>query len=85
MKSKRKKANTIGVIVLMFFALALVGGEATTPPPPICSDGLDNDGDGNPDDQDLNCRYITPSFDVYCPNWDNETISPNSFEECSNA
>lgn len=84
MKSK-SKTTTLGVIVLVVFALALVGGEAVPQSPALCSDGLDNDGDGNPDDLDLNCRYITPSFNVYCPNWDNETVSPNSFEECSNA
>jgi hypothetical protein len=81
MRSK-SKATTASIILLVVFALALVGGESVQPPMPICSDGIDNDNDGFADDLDLNCRYITPSFDVYCPNWNNETTSPNSFSEC---
>lgn len=73
-----------------FFALLLVGAEST-PPPPECSDGVDNDGDGDIDGLDMECFFMpTPSpgdteppTAIYCPNWNDENNPPMSLGECA--
>ena len=78
----KKSASSIGIIFLIAFATILVGSTPEPPTPTACADGYDNDGDGFADDQDNECRYITPDFNIYCFKWDNETVAPTSFAEC---
>lgn len=55
---------------------------------PQCSDGIDNDGDGNNDSSDGNCLFAvsaeppTPPTFYYCPNHNDEAVSPTSNEGC---
>ena len=89
----RKKKVTSGAVVVLFviFGFALAGG---TPEPilPHCSDGIDNDGDGVIDSDDMDCRRVTgissgpgePAPSVYCPAWDDENNPPTTPEQCGN-
>lgn len=87
---RKSKASSAIVLFLVVFAFALVGGE-NSPTLPVCSDGLDNDGDGNVDQMDNECNYQGP-FDPfteefpppqYCPNWNDETQAPTSANDCN--
>jgi len=87
--ASRKKMAGGAVILLVVFAFALVGG---TPEPyvPACSDGLDNDGDGQIDGYDNECKYTFPVDPnsqeppqvIYCPNWDDEASPPPTEQQC---
>lgn len=74
--------------LIVFFAILLIGwgiidvsinSSQTTAQ---CSDGIDNDGDGNNDSSDTHCIWATnaeppqvPIF-YYCPDHNDETTTP---------
>lgn len=84
--SKKTQITTTGVIILVILGISVIG-ENNEEVLPLCSDGIDNDGDGLTDSQDDNCTYImattgTPQ-PVYCENWNSETTSPQSLNDCA--
>ena len=91
MARRKKMASGAAVVLLVIFGFALAGG---TPEPvlPLCSDGIDNDGDGVADQDDMDCRRVTgvsPGFgepppSTYCPLWNDETTPPTTPEQCGN-
>ena len=71
--------------MFFFLGLALIGsGHEPSAQIAECSDGIDNDGDGDTDINDLEC-YAFVAFAQnpgesdeyrYCPNWDDESTIP---------
>jgi hypothetical protein len=86
---RKSKASSAIVLFLVVFAFALVGGSPEQSVP-ACSDGLDNDGDGQIDGFDNECKYTfpvdptsqDPPTSIYCPNWDDEANPPQTEQEC---
>ena len=77
--SKKTKLTTTGIVVFFILGMALIGSEPE-PTLPECSDGIDNDGDGDYDDfQEENCY----AAGIYCPNWNSETIAITDFNDCN--
>jgi len=88
LKSRSRGWSTAAIVAGLFLGLALIGG-ANPEPLPACSDGQDNDGDGNIDADDPNCQVfvdfgVAPEPDIYqyCPNWDDESTTP-PLSECN--
>tara|TARA_R100000278_G_scaffold47753_1_gene41260 strand:+ start:397 stop:771 length:375 start_codon:yes stop_codon:yes gene_type:complete len=52
-----------------------------------CFDDIDNDGDGIPDFEDEECKYLNEDTgqEIYCPWWDSEDTPINSPGECEEA
>ena len=67
--SQRKRSTASNTLVFVLMFVVVIGGFATdsdsTSAPVIdtCSDGLDNDGDGLPDESDMECDPTSPSYD----------------------
>ena len=88
MASSKKMAGG-AVILIVVFGFALAGG-SPEPVYPECSDGIDNDGDGQVDGVDNQCKYTypvdpnsqEPPNAIYCPNWDDENTAPQFEHEC---
>lgn len=89
---RAKKGFTATSVALIVLALILAGGEFV-PPPPECSDGIDNDGDGNIDNLDQAGCWFNPGPDPitmepgtpqYCPNWTSELQPPTNQQQCQN-
>jgi len=90
--SKAARMSKAGVVIGLLAALAFMGGTTDiTTSPAQCSDGIDNDGDGDYDGTELECFYTEPidpnstepPQTTYCPNWDDETTPPTSLGQCS--
>lgn len=73
--ARKKNQGSMSVAVLIVFGLLLSGvygvdksvtnddaGDAPVPPD-TCSDGIDNDGDGNTDSSDQECDPANPNYD----------------------
>jgi hypothetical protein len=56
----------------------------------VCSDGIDNDADGNTDNADNECWFLPapdpnsqdPPVSIYCPNWTDENHAPTNQQQC---
>lgn len=78
------------MVAFIFLGLALIGSGHEPPMVlPECSDGVDNEGDGDFDFQDQDCYAFVSFGDIgepdnyqYCPNWDDET-NPPTLADCN--
>ena len=87
-------AKNTGMVMLLALILIVAGIIQINDSVPTtqCNDGIDNDGDGNIDavsidgstPTDLECElFIYPGPAIQCPNWDDESTSPTTEEECN--
>lgn len=89
MKKKATAAGSSFLLILGALLVVLVVGEE---PPPLCSDGIDNDGDGGTDQTDNECYYQPPADPfaepgsnqwTYCAAWNNEMNPPQNMQQCT--
>jgi len=65
-KSRAKAKGGMGAIVGIVALAVILGfndGTTTTPGVDTCTDGIDNDGDGNIDSADPECLEASPVYD----------------------
>lgn len=84
--SKKTQITTTSIILLLFLGISVIG-ETEEVELPACSDSIDNDGDGLTDAQDDGCIFVMSGTGttqpVYCENWNDETIPPQSLNDCA--